>query len=113
MWNRVISNDNASLHHCWPILLAVEPLMTVADMRTLLIALLFFAGLLVPPGIGEAHSGALAEGPVPFDSSRNVMSFSQILEPALKSVVLIEVSVKSGSGGFTPNASGSGVVIDA
>ena len=113
MWNRIFSNDNASLHLGWPIRLAVDSFTTVTDMRTIVIALLFFAGLLVPPGIGDAHSSALAEGPVPFDSARNVMSFSQILEPALKSVVLIEVSVNSGSGGFTPHASGSGVVIDA
>lgn len=82
-------------------------------MRSPILALLFSAGLLVPLGIRDAHSDTLAESPVPIDSARNVVSFGGILEPALKSVVLIEVSVNSGSGGFTPHARGSGVVIDA
>ena len=82
-------------------------------MRSPVLALLFFAGLLVPLGLRDAHSDTLAEDLVPFDRARNVMSFAGILEPVLESVVMIEVHVKSSSGGFTPHATGSGVVIDA
>ena len=62
-----------------------------------------------------SYSLALAQGlpgSLPYDEKRGVLSFSNVLNPAFKSVTLIHSGSSSANGSFIPKSVGSGVIIN-